>query len=131
MFFFSFPFFVVVALIRSFYVVASFLPVIFVRLGLEPFWLMPLLLLLSFFIFCVRFFGSSFFVFRRSIKVVNDDYAFYETGALASAAVSGNSWAGASHWKFVGIKKKVLEMRVFTYFCLGRGGGAAHCHAWP
>lgn len=44
--------------------------------------------------------------------MVNDDYAFYETGALASAAASGNSWAGASHWKFVGIKKKV-----------GAGGG--------
>eukprot|EP00903_Cladosiphon_okamuranus_P021173 g19447.t2 len=42
------------------------------------------------------------------MKIVNDDYAFYDTGALAAAAAtsSNNTWAGASHWKFVGVKKK-------------------------
>ena len=53
--------------------------------------------------------------------MVNDDYAFYETGALASAAASGNSWAGASHWKFVGIKKKVRGMGRVSDFCGPRG----------
>lgn len=40
---------------------------------------------------------------------MNDDYAFYDTGALAAAAATSrnNTWAGASHWKFVGVKKKV------------------------
>eukprot|EP00752_Nemacystus_decipiens_P006580 g5924.t1 len=42
------------------------------------------------------------------MKIVNDDYAFYDTGALAAAAATSrnNTWAGASHWKFVGVKKK-------------------------
>ena len=42
-------------------------------------------------------------------KIANDDYAFYDTGALAAAAATSrnNTWAGASHWKFVGVKKKV------------------------
>lgn len=43
-----------------------------------------------------------------SVKIVNDDYSFYEYGALAAAAAAcANNWAGASHWKFVGVKKKV------------------------
>lgn len=42
-------------------------------------------------------------------QVVDDDYAFYDTAALATAAAS-NQWAGAAHWKFVGRKKKVRMM---------------------
>lgn len=49
---------------------------------------------------------------------MNDDYAFYDTGALAAAAAtsSNNNWAGASHWKFVGVKKKVARFWDFLFF---------------
>ncbi|CAM9994156.1 unnamed protein product [Pylaiella littoralis] len=46
--------------------------------------------------------------FCIDMKIVNDDYAFYDAGALAAAAARSRSniWAGASHWKFAGVKKK-------------------------
>lgn len=44
---------------------------------------------------------------------MDDDYAFYDAAALATAAAS-NQWAGASHWKFVGRKRKVRVSEVIV-----------------
>lgn len=51
---------------------------------------------------------------------MNDDYSFYESGALAAAAAAcANNWAGASHWKFVGVKKKVCTTKKGTCQSVG------------